>query len=271
MLRKKEIRMVESKSEDIEKSRKRWNERAKRYDEYYKDFKGAVEHYVEWEILKAHLPKHRDANILDAAGGTGRITLPLAKMGYSVTLCDISPGMLEMARQKILKERVLDKVTISECDVCNLPFPDESFDFVLCWGGGIKAVKELVRVTKKREKISMCVPNRCGTAISKFREDPEHALALLTSKSDYDYYEDEKYRVLGEDETREIIAKAGIKIIQIYAYDIWESLSIPEKVLESQKWDEKFFRQTAEMLLRLAKEPSIRGASRHLALYGEKI
>jgi len=264
-------KMLEDESKDIERSRMRWNKCAKSYDEYYKDFKGAVEHYVEWEILRAHLPKRRNANILDAAGGTGRVTLPLAKMGYSVTLCDISPGMLEVARQKILKERVLDKVTISECDVCNLPFPDESFDFVLCWGGGIKAVKELVRVTKKKGGISMCVANRYGTAISKFRENPEHALALLTSKSDYDYYEDEKYRVVGEEEIEEIIEKEGIKIIEIYAYDIWESLSIPENVLESQKWDEKFFRQTAEMLLRLAKEPSIRGASRHFALYGEKI
>ena len=263
--------MLEDASKDIERSRMRWNKRAERYDEYYKDFKGAVEQYVEWEILRGHLPKHRDANILDAAGGTGRITLPLAKMGYSVTLCDISPGMLNMARQKLQKEGILDKVDILECDVCKLQFADESFDFVLCWGGGIKAAKELVRVTKKRRKISMCVANRCGTAISKFRENPEHALALLTSKSDYDYYEDEKYRIVGEEETEEIIEKEGIKVIQIYAYDIWESLSIPENVLESHEWDEKFFRQTAEMMLRLAKEPSIRGTSRHFALYGEKI
>ncbi|MGA9347662.1 MAG: methyltransferase domain-containing protein, partial [Anaerolineae bacterium] len=92
------------------KVRKKWNERAKRYDEWYATFKGAVEHYVDWELLKGYLPQNRDAKILDAAGGTGRITLPLAKMGYPVTLCDISPGMLEVARQKLLREGVLDRV-----------------------------------------------------------------------------------------------------------------------------------------------------------------
>lgn len=263
--------MLEDKLRDIERIRERYNKRADHYDEYYKKFKGAVEHYVECELLKKYLPKNKNAKILDAAGGTGRVTLPLAKMGYSITLCDISPGMLDVAKQKMLKEGVSDKVIISECNVCNFSFPDESFDFVLCYGGGIKAAEELVRVIKKKGKISMCIANRYGTAISKFREDPEHALALLTSKLDYDYYEDEKYRVVSEEETRELLEKEGIKIIEIYAYDIWESLSIPENVLESCDWDEKFFRQTTEIMLMSAKEPSVRGISRHIVLYGEKI
>lgn len=263
--------MLEDKSKDTESIKKRWDERAERYDEWYRTFEGAVEHYVDWEILKEYLPRNKDVRILDAAGGTGRITLPLAKMGYSVTLCDISPRMLDVARQKLKREGVLDKVEILECDVLKLRFADENFDFVLCWGGGIKAAKELIRVTKKKGKISMCLANRIGTAISKFHADPEHALALLTSKSDYDYYEDEKYKVISEEEARGLLEKEGIKVIEIYAYDIRESLSIPENILESRNWDEKFFRQTTEMLLRLSKEPSVKGLSRHLVLYGEKI
>ncbi len=263
--------MLEGKSNDIERIRTRWNERAESYDEYYKNFRGAVEHYVEWELLKKYLPKNKNVKILDAAGGTGRITLPLAKMGYSVTLCDISPKMLEVAKQKMLKEKVSDKVTILECNVYNMPFPDESFDFVLCYGGGIKAVKELVRVTKKKGKISMCIANRCGTAINKFREYPEHALALLTSKSNYDCYEDEKYRVFSEKEARELLDKKGFRIVAIYACDIWDSLSIPKRILESCDWDKNFFRQTTEVILRLAKEPAVRGISKHWVLYGERI
>jgi hypothetical protein len=38
-----------------------------------------------------------------------------------------------------------------------------------------------------------------------------------------------------------------------------------------RKWDEKLFKQTTEMLLRLSKEPSAQGFSRHLVLYGERI
>ncbi len=61
-----------------------WDEHADRYDEWHETFKGAVENHVDWELLKRRPPRNRHAKILDAAGGTGRITLPLAKMGYSV-------------------------------------------------------------------------------------------------------------------------------------------------------------------------------------------
>jgi len=264
--------MLEDKYRDMERIRKRWEEHAKRYDEWYETFEGAVEHHVDWELLKGNLPQNRDAKILDAAGGTGRITLPLAKMGYSVTLCDISPGMLSVARKKLLREGVLDKVEILECDVCQLRFADESFDFVLCWDSGIEAAEELIRVTKKGGKISVFLINKCGAAISKFREDPDSALTLLRSESNYVYHHEEKQMAVSVEEATELFEKEGIKVIEIYAVcGMLEPLSIPEKVQESRHWDEKLFRQVTEMLLRLSKEPSVKGLSRHLVLYGERI
>jgi len=172
------------------------DEHARRYDEWYETFEGAVEHYVDWELLKGYLPQNRDARILDAAGGTGRMTLPLAKMGYSVTLCDISTGMLNVARQKLLKEGLSEKVEILECDVYKLRFVDESYDFVLCWDGMIGALKELIRVTKKEGKISIFLMNRCRGAIDLFPENTTSALEVFQSRSDYIYHDEEKQRVV---------------------------------------------------------------------------
>ena len=263
--------MVEDKSR-IESVRNRWDERANRYDEWYETFEGAVEHYVDWELLKGYLPKNRNAKILDAAGGTGRITLPLAKMGYSVTLCDISPKMLDVARQKMIIEGVSDSVKISECDVHNLPFASESFDFVLCWDWMIEAAKELIRVTKRGGKISLFLVNRCREAIDLFSRDPTLALTLIKARSDYIYDDEERYGVVSAEEARKLFEAEGIRVINIYAVCGWlDVLPIPEKVLESSNWDEKFFSQATEMVLRLSKEPSVKGMSRHLVLYGEKI
>ncbi len=257
---------------DIEKVKKRWDEHANRYDEWYRSFEGAVEHHVDWELLKEYLPKDRDAKILDAAGGTGRITLPLAKMGYSVTLCDISSAMLNVARQKLLREKVLDRVEIIECDVCKLRFPNESFDFVLCWDGMIEAAKELIRVLKKGGKISIFLMNKFGAFVRKFREDPDSALALLKSESSYIHHDEEKHQVVSAEEARKFFEAEGIRVIDIYGVCGWMNIiSIPEKVRESRNWDEKFFSQVFEMVLRLSKEPSVKGMSRHLVLYGEKI
>jgi ubiquinone/menaquinone biosynthesis C-methylase UbiE len=193
------------------RTREKRNEHAKRYDEWYKTFKGAVEHHVDWQLLKGYLPKNKNAKILDAAGGTGRITLPLAKMGYSVTICDISPAMLNVAKQKLLKERVLNKVKISECDVHKLRFANETFDFVLCWDGMIEAAKELIRVTKKGGTLSIFLMNKCGNAIDKFPEDPENALALLKSKPSYVCNEKEKHMAVTPEEAREFFEKKESK------------------------------------------------------------
>jgi len=251
---------------------KTWNNHANTYDEWYKTFEGAVENYVDWHLLKKYLPRNRNAKILDAAGGTGRITVPLAKMGYSVTLCDISPAMLAVAKQKMLRERVIDKVKILECDIRKLNFDDESFDFVLCWDGALEARKELIRVTKEGGRISLFLVNRCRGAIDLFSEDPTSALALIKSHSDYIYYHEEKHRAVNEEEARKLFETEGIRVLDVYAVCGWmDVLGIPEKVLKSRNWDKEFFKQTTKMMLKLGKEPSVKGMSRHLVLYGEKM
>jgi demethylmenaquinone methyltransferase/2-methoxy-6-polyprenyl-1,4-benzoquinol methylase len=108
-------------------------------------------------VITECLPENRAARILDAGGGTGIVTLPLAKMGYSVTLCDLSPGQLRVAEDKLRKKGLLEKVEIKEADIAALPFPDEFFDLVLCVRGPIslatdslKAAGELTRVMKIR-------------------------------------------------------------------------------------------------------------------------
>jgi len=249
-----------------------WNNRADSYDEWYKTFRGAVENYVDWKLLEKYLPRDKDAEILDAAGGTGRITLPLAKMGYSVTLCDISPRMLDVAKRKMIREGVLDKIKILKCDIRKLHFADESFDFVLCWDGAAEAAKELVRVTKRGGRISVYLVNRCRAAIDVFPEDSTLALSLIKSRSDYIHDREEKHRVVSEEEARKLFEAEGIKVLDIYAICGWMGvLHVPEKVLNSRHWEEKFFKQTTEIVLKLCKEPSVKGMSRHLVLYGEKV
>jgi uncharacterized protein with GYD domain len=74
------------------------------------------------------------------------------------------------------------------------------------------------------------------------------------------------------EEARELFEKEGVRVIEVYAIcGMLDILSIPEKIQQSRSWDEKFFNQMTEMLLRLSKEPSVKGLSKHLVLYGEKI
>jgi len=247
-----------------------WN--AADYDNYYKAFSGAVDDKVDWELLKPYLPQNKRAYILDAAGGTGRITLRLAKLGYQVTLCDLSPEMLKVAREKMQKNDVLHRVEFLECNINRLPYPDERFDLVLCWDGAFESKNELIRVTKKGGIISLFLANKWAHVINDFYEKPDKCLILAESNEGIVMEGDEPYVTLSVGEARNIFNSEGIRVIDIYAVCGWtDYLSIPDKILKSHEWDNKLFEQTIAFVLRLSKEPSIKGMTRHLVLYGEKI
>lgn len=74
------------------------------------------------------------ARVLDAFSGTGRVGLRAAELGARVTLADVSPGMLEVARRRA-RGRGLDVSTLV-ADLSAEPLGvDGAFDAVtLMWG-----------------------------------------------------------------------------------------------------------------------------------------
>jgi len=263
--------MKNSNLKDVDRIKEKWDDRAEKYDHFYDTFRGAVENYVDWELLKKYLPRYKNIKILDAAGGTGRISLPLARMGYFVTLCDISPKMLDIAKEKMIQEGIIDKIKIMECNVHTLHFMDESFDFILCWDGMIdkRALRELIRVAKKGGTISIYLNNKWAIAIKNFYKDPTSTLALIDSN-----FEDQKWKstAFSPEEAISLFEAEGIRVLDVFAVCHWTRvLNIPEEILESYSWDQEFFKQTTDIILKLSKEPSVKGMSRHLVLYGNKI
>lgn len=67
-----------------------------------------------------------DQRVLDVGGGMGRIAIPLSSRHF-VTLTDLSPQMLELARS-----HAGPRLALRVADACALPFPDASFDYVVC-------------------------------------------------------------------------------------------------------------------------------------------
>lgn len=117
----------------------------------------------------------------------------------------------------------------------------------------------------------MYLVNRCGGAINLFPKDPASALGLIGSYSDYVYDEGERYKAVNPEEARKLFEAQGISVLDIYAVCGWmDLLRVPQELRESNKWDKDFFSQVTEMVLRLSKEPSVKGMSRHLVLYGER-
>jgi len=78
-----------------------------------------------------------------------------------VTLFDFSDAMLAVAREKVIREGLQNRVTFQSGDMAHLPFEDDSFDLVLStyslcplYDPG-KGAMELYRVTKPGGKIGV--------------------------------------------------------------------------------------------------------------------
>ena len=72
-----------------------------------------------------------DKEILDFGGGTGLLTLPLAKQGKSVTLVDISEKMLEQARLKAERQEI-NNIQFLEQDLLEKTLEKEFDLIVVC-------------------------------------------------------------------------------------------------------------------------------------------
>ncbi len=108
------------------------------------------------ERLIALSPLLERAQVLDVATGTGLVAMVVAQIigpGGRVVGIDFSPDMLAQARQK-LAQTDNTNVEFQEGDAEHLPFPDNSFDVVLCASSLffvpniLAALKEAYRVLK---------------------------------------------------------------------------------------------------------------------------
>ena len=90
--------------------------------------------------------------VLDAACGTGVVSVTAARLGAQVTGLDLTPELLERARENARIAGV--EIDWHEGDVEKLPFGDATFDFVLSEFGHIfaprpeVAIGEMLRVLK---------------------------------------------------------------------------------------------------------------------------
>ena len=143
---------------------------------------------VTWTAMQRFLPPP-GGRILDAGGGTGRWTIPLAQMGYQVTLIDVSAGMLEIAQRKLATAGLLDRVTAHHMDVCDMrELPDEHFDLAMAQGDPLsycqdpdRAVAELARVTRPGGHVIGSVDSRMRAVRAMTEGNWDHAEQILAT------------------------------------------------------------------------------------------
>lgn len=106
-------------------------------DDAYASAKGQVRTFVLHAQLLRHLPDP-PATVLDVGGGAAHQSLPLARLGFEVTVVDPSPAMLAKAEQRLSAEpeEVRRRVRLVEApgEQAEAATAGERFAAVFCHG-----------------------------------------------------------------------------------------------------------------------------------------
>ncbi len=121
------------------------------------------------DILTQEVSEPSGKRILEAGCGSGLVSLELARRGADVFLIDISPQALFLAHENFHSQGI--GATMLLASVTDLPFEDNSFD--VTWNAGviehfdhdgqIRAVREMLRVTKPEGSVIVIVPSAAAS------------------------------------------------------------------------------------------------------------
>lgn len=107
----------------------------------------------------------KDARMLDAGTGTGRVSVPLLKRGANLFGIDLSTKMMSLMRGKLPSAR------LAQADVSQMPFPNNSFDAVLTChvmhlvGPWKEALREYRRVLRRKGVYINARTERVGESV----------------------------------------------------------------------------------------------------------
>jgi SAM-dependent methyltransferase len=246
---------------------------------------GRLEFLITMYALQGHLPPP-GARVLDAGGGPGRYTIALAALGYRMTLLDLSPGLIEEARERIAAEPAMvqshieETVTGSIIDLSR--FADNAFDAALCLGGPLshvidaderaRAVAELRRVTRRGGTIAISVMGRIGFLRSAVQwlnwfdgGVPEVRFSSTVRVSSPPML---AYPFM-PGELEELMGSGGIDVIRSYGCQGIGAHLQEENLLEIMDDPTRWALWEPE-LLATCDEPSVIGVSSHLLAVGRK-
>jgi SAM-dependent methyltransferase len=123
--------------------------------------------------------------VLDLGCGTGENIIPLIERGARVIAIDISPDLVEIAKQRISNANL--EASISAGDACHTGLPDESVDIIFCMALihhlDIEVVREeMWRILRKGGAIILREPIRFSKGYAWVR-------SLLPAREDVSEFE----------------------------------------------------------------------------------
>ncbi len=208
---------------DEKKVEKYYDDVSAEYDEKRREKYISIIDEIMWSHITAVLGQVKKGRILDAGGGTGEWSIPMAKEGFDVTLVDLSEKMIQVAEKKSKEAGVFDKMTFRKANLNDLEFEDGYFDAVLCIGEVLSCIdsdllhtviEELARVLKSGGKMILTGANRYFFSLYFLKNSIEKSRDMLTSPT-IEAPDNPKALLFSKDELEKLLEKHNICIEKV--------------------------------------------------------
>ncbi|MEW4208074.1 class I SAM-dependent methyltransferase [Priestia megaterium] len=259
-----------------------------RFDEWGRLEREPIEFQVNWHFIEKHLPP--SGHILDNGAGPGRYALKLAENGYELTLTDLTPHLVQTAKEKALERQVYNAFRdFHVADARNLQCClDEQFHAALMLGpmyhlqkkqDRIEAVRELYRVTKPGGTVFISFMPRVQHVISSLTS-PERLKPNNTAKALHDFYESGCFDHAEEgrfthayytkiEDIIPFLKKHGFQCIELIASNVASSVNSEEWTYWKENYPEEMD-SIVQLLIQQASSSYHLGLSSHLLYIGRK-
>ncbi len=237
-----------------------------------------MEFAVTMKALQEYLP-HPPASVLDIGGGPGRYAIELTRLGYSVTLLDLSQANLDLAAEKALEagveiSRMLHGNALSLTD-----FEEGSQDAVLLMGPLYhlvhleerqKAVAEASRVLKPGGLLFAAFISRYGVFVDASAKYPEEG---FQNKEEWEQLWKDGINRSGftdayfamPDEIIPLMEKLGLETMNLLGLEaIVSGHEDKMNALQGEPWE-----YWVDLNYRFAKDPALHAVSNHLLYVGK--
>lgn len=160
--------------------------------------------------------------VLDVASGTGDIAKLLLQKTPDVTIADINPQMLEVAKRKIG-----GNIEAVICDAASMPFEDQGFDIITCVFGirnfeNIRdSIVEMKRVLKPGGKLAIMefMPNAEGRLQNRLYAAylknilPKYDMIFKNNEQSYRYLADSILAFQNRQSFADILEERGFDVV----------------------------------------------------------
>jgi S-adenosylmethionine-dependent methyltransferase len=242
---------------------------AERYSSYLKTPLGRLRSELAWENLRSFLPNEASRpRVLDLGGGTGSMSLRLAKMGFPVVLLDSSEEMLGLARKEAEAGGITARISFLHEEANRLRdlFAAEFFDLVVChnlleYVANLEEIAAgIAHILRKDGVVSVLVRARAGEVLKAAIKsaDWQFAKAALSAETVIDSLYGKPLRIFEPGVIVDSLSRAGLDVIAQRGVRVFSDYLDPNDLADESAW-----KRVLELELILGARPEFAGIARY--------